>query len=90
MNPWGAKGVKNCAKCGTLRLESGLRDGACDDVNWCAKQTAIPNMIAQDWVRIQEDLRSLGCAGFEVNGNKYVLYSVSGGETHTIEETDDE
>lgn len=46
-------------------------------------------MIAQDWVRISEDLRNLGCAGFEVEGKKYVLYSVSGGET-VRNEVDDE
>jgi len=76
-------------KCGTLRLESGLHEGVCADAGWCAKQTAIPSMIAQDWVRISEDLRNLGCAGFEVEGKKYVLYSVSGGET-VREEVDDE
>ncbi len=46
-------------------------------------------MIAQDWVRIQGDLRSVGCAGFEVEGKKYVLYSVGGGET-VSNEVDDE
>jgi len=36
-------------------------------------------MLAQEWVRISDDLAQMGCAGFEVEGRKYVLYGV--GET---------
>lgn len=89
MSQWDLKGWKKCTKCGTMKPEPSLPDGQCADANWCDKQTAIPSMIAQDWARIHEDMRSLGCAGFEVEGKKYVLYSVSGGET-VSSEVDDE
>ncbi len=77
MSQWEAKGVRKCTRCGTTRLESALSNGSCADASWCAKRTAVPSLIAQELVRISEDLEQLGCAGFEVEGKKYVLYGVS-------------
>ena len=78
---WDAKGWSKCSKCGTTRLDAELSEGACVQQEWCSKQRAIPEALAKEWVRIQDDLMKMGCAGFEANGKKYVLYGI--GETAT-------
>jgi hypothetical protein len=78
---WDAKGWIKCSKCGTTRLDTELSEGACVQQEWCNKQRVIPEALAKEWVSIQDDLMKMGCAGFEANGNKYVLYGI--GETAT-------
>jgi len=78
---WDVKGWSKCKLCGTLQPNQQLNEGACVQLEWCSKQRAIPETLAREWTRIGEDLRHIGCAGFEVDGKKYVLYGI--GETAT-------
>lgn len=76
MSQWTAKGVSKCSKCGVVRLDSGLQDGACTDTDWCARQQAVPRHIAAGWAQMQQDIAQSGAAAFEVEGKRYMLVDI--------------
>lgn len=76
MSQWAARGVSKCNKCGELRLDSGLQDGACVDAEWCARQQAVPRHIAVSWGQMQQDIAQSGATAFEVEGRRYMLVDI--------------
>lgn len=60
-----------------MNKEASLKDGSCENAEWCAKQRAVPDAVAREWPRMKNDLQQYGVAGITVNGRNYILTGIT-------------